>query len=280
MEALVNTFRIYVNGIFQAASAIEQPEDEAAKKIQAIVRGRLLRKQVFQVEEELQGEISGDFVQFSVDDLLFLERREIGLRHVTGEKRAKDEFFDREDFKGDALAISTLRHLIKYITKFNDEESLHWSEHYRRKNLNCLIEDNRIDDLKISELIDSYESRLLSFISRSLEWDLSGQLNPTDSISDRIRAALKSLEKNTFFIIGNFSGAKWGKDKSNYHGIGKVGKKWLNTYRYTRLIKFKERVDFSEATDIREFSREVSKAILKDIIIQIKKMRIYNEHFG
>lgn len=161
--------------------------------------------------------------EFSFDDLIYLERTGMGLRHVSSVTMAEDNI--KNGFYGDALALYSVGNIIPDEIIGNLDSSL---EGLTAKIARALegefpsLEtlERTLNESQKSEIIELVHKKMVSFINKSIDLDFFLVENRTT-----VGEFLKELQNKTSFMIIENQDHRRIRDESGYLGLGKIGKR-------------------------------------------------------
>lgn len=201
--------------------------------------------------EKEKSELSKEKPELSYGDCLYLSRESIGLRHVSGQDKAKEEKTQGIEY-GDAIAAGSFANLIssKEMKEIRDaikikEDILPPTDLFDNV-LRLLIQKGSIglpEELK-NELTTRFGGVIKNFIESSFIFDLMGAKKSGEDTAGSIID--KIIGSETYFLFGRFNGADRAEAEEGYP-IGKCGTQRVppeNIYNSFTI----ERADFDNLT--------------------------------
>ncbi len=132
----------------------------------------------------------------TVEDLAWIEKNSLGLRHVSSVERAKNEA--REGFQGDALAIATARRFLEkpdQIANLTETEKEKW--------------------------LADFEKNVKIFLKGSVGWDI----NTIPGVeNDTVLDVILALPERTGMLLAEFPNLDMGREPDGETILGKFGK--------------------------------------------------------
>jgi len=177
-------------------------------------------------ELDFSKEKIGQRVEFEMADFLFLEKNNIGLRHVSNKREAEDNI--NNGFRGDDLVLGNIGRVFlkenQGLFDNNDKAKRVLDVFKTYKVEPCLEGMARFfgseDEKKINDLM---HSRLISFIKDSFNINNSLFIKNGEMIKETM---VKLKEASAFVLVnGENKNSGLGYDNESYYGLGKFGVK-------------------------------------------------------
>jgi hypothetical protein len=217
---------------------------------------------------------------FSFEDILWLSKASLGLRHLSLKSQAEAEA-EKGVKQGDALSLSSMGYLVK---DFDLSQLDPLARQYMKGDPTTLpIQVWHLSEEQKKKLTEKYNSGIKEFIAGSVEMDMNKNSNIDSTNGEIVR---KVVDKSLGFIFGVFRGANYAFDQESYRQLGKCGKQDVPKENIRGLITL-ERNDLNEDVFSVEgqlsqesfdyLNSELSKAIFKKVVTGIKNLRVAEE---
>lgn len=162
--------------------------------------------------------LKGEFV---FDDLVYMEKRGMGLRHVSTRTTADSNL--RDGFNGDALALYTVGGLISDdMIETSSDEAKKIFEIHKKFGVTPKLEllKDKLGESEKNKIVNLVHSSMVTFIQQSFNFDdfnLERGLTTVGEFLEILR------DKSTFLVVINRNNSN-NRDKSEFWGLGKTGK--------------------------------------------------------
>jgi len=159
--------------------------------------------------------------EFSFDDLVFMEKRGMGLRHISARTVADDNL--RNGFNGDALALYAVGGLISddMIETSSDEAKKIFEIHKKFKVTPKLeLLKDMLGESEKNKIVNLVHSSIVTFIQQSFNYDDFGLERGRTTVGEFFEIL---RDKSTFLVVVNRNNST-SRDQSEFWGLGKTGK--------------------------------------------------------
>jgi hypothetical protein len=214
-----------------------------------------IKSEESQASENVERSFERKESELLYDDLLFLNRESIGLRHVTGRERAEKEMKEGVNL-GDAVAVGSFFNLIDQQEIEDAVRVTQEKGSSLKPDINKAISRGFLlgdfirygyielpENLK-NELTERFSSVLLEFFDESMIRDLSQQGNRLEQIETVDAVIDKIIKSDPHFLVGKFNGADMANKEWSYP-MGKCHKQNVSPENIYSSFNI-ERSDFDD----------------------------------